>query len=161
MNKKLITDYMPLANSIACRKKKNLPKHITLDELKSSAYFGLVDAASKYNPSIGSFFNYASIRIEGAIKDHLKSLPICSINNSTQENNTIDSKNNFVETNDFFDFISSKISIIEYRIILMYYREFKTMKEIGDLEKLSESRISQIISKSHGKLRKALEEVYL
>lgn len=161
MNKKLITDYIPLANSIAFKKKKHLPNNIRLDEIKSAAYMGLIDASIKYDPSIGSFYNYASIRINGSIKDHLKSLSNNGINNSEQETDVFFIEKNKIDTNDFFDFVSSKIDTAEYKIIRMYYIESKTMKEIGDAEGLCESRISQIISKSHAKLREALKEVQL
>ncbi len=159
MNKKLVVDYIPLANSIAIKKKKNLPRHISLDELKSAAYLGLINASIKYDPLIGSFYNYASIRINGSIKDHLKSLIHNGINNSEQEIDVLILEKNNTDTNDFFDFVSSKINASEYKIIKMYYIECRTMKEIADFEEVSESRISQIISKSLVKLRNTLKEV--
>lgn len=161
MNEKLVVDYIPLANSIAVKKKKHLPKHISLDELKSAAYLGLLNASIKYDSSLGSFYNYACIRINGSIKDHLKSLLHNGINNSEQKLDVFFLEKNKIDTNDFFDFVSSKINPSEYNIIKMYYIESKTMKEIGDIEGISESRISQIISISHKKLRKALKEVQL
>jgi RNA polymerase sigma factor (sigma-70 family) len=157
MNQKLIVDYIPLANSIAFKKKKFLPKCISLDELRPAAYFGLVDAAVKFDSSKGSFYNYACIRISGSIKDHLKSLCFFSINNSKEQKSEAVLDYNPTDTLDFFDFISSNIEDFECKIIKMYYLESKTMKEIGSLKGLSESRVSQIISKSHEKIKKVLE----
>jgi DNA-directed RNA polymerase specialized sigma subunit len=39
----------------------------------------------------------------------------------------------------------------------MYYVEQKTLKEIGVARGVSESRVSQIISKCHRKLRRSME----
>lgn len=157
MNEKLIFDYMPLANSLAFKKKQIVPNYISLDELKSAAYMGLVEAANKYNPLSGSFYNYAFIRINGAIKDHLRSFIDFDKNHTDIEK--YESPINQLEIKDFFDFVYTKLDLVESRIIRMYYLESKTMKEIGFIEELSESRVSQIISKSHKKLKKTLERV--
>jgi RNA polymerase sigma factor for flagellar operon FliA len=150
MNEKLIVDYIPLANSIAFKKKKVLPKKISLDELKSAAYYGLIDAANKFNPKIGSFYCYASIRINGAIKDHLRFL------GNFGKNDIVESyffeKDN-LSTLDFFEYLATKLEEKEFDIIKMYYLESKTMTEIAEIKNLSESRISQIISKLHKKLK--------
>jgi RNA polymerase sigma factor (sigma-70 family) len=154
---KLILDYIPLANSIAIRKKKNLPKYVTLDELKSAAYLGLTQAANKFNPELGSFYGYAHIRINGAIKDHLRSLLDYGKDNIIDDVIFVEKDN--LQTNDFFDVVSKKLSKSESKIIRMYYIESKTMKEIGELESISESRVSQIISSSHKKLKRTLKRV--
>ena len=70
----LITNYLPLARKIAQQKKRQLFS-IYYDELESAAYFGLVDAAHKYNPRKNdNFVFYAKIRILGAIQDYLREL---------------------------------------------------------------------------------------
>lgn len=152
MNNQLILDYIPLANSLAFRKKQNVPNHISLDELKSAAYMGLVEAANRFNASSGAFYTYAIIRINGAIKDHLRSLMNFDKNNTTPDKCFYET--NQLEIEDFFDFVCTKLDLIESRIIKMYYLQSKTMKEIGIIEEVSESRVSQIISKCHKKLKK-------
>jgi DNA-directed RNA polymerase specialized sigma subunit len=69
----LFNQYIPLANKLACKKHKEMPKCVQLDELKSAAYFGLLDAATKYNQDKHSQFPmYARIRILGEINDYLR-----------------------------------------------------------------------------------------
>ena len=159
MNEQLVLDYIPLANSIAWKQSKITPNFVALDDLRSAAYLGLVDAAIKFDVSKGSFANYAKIRIFGAIKDHLKSL--LDYGRKTIEQDDVSFLENFdrANTEDFFDFISKKLKEDETRIIRMYYIEFKSMKEIGKKEGVSESRVSQVISKVHNKLKQILKEV--
>jgi RNA polymerase sigma factor for flagellar operon FliA len=62
--KQMIINFLPLANSIASKEKGKLPKFIDLEELKSVAYLGLVDAANKFDEEKSpSFAAYAKIRI--------------------------------------------------------------------------------------------------
>lgn len=150
--KKLIIDYIPLANKIAFQYFKKTPKKIFFEEIKSFAYLGLTDAANKYDPQKGSFSNYAKIRISGSIKDNLKELiKIDRIENSEQD--VFEEKISFTKFNievfDFFDLICQKINNdIDKSIIKMYFIENKTMKEIGIVNEISESRVSQILKKS-------------
>lgn len=67
----LVLDSLDFAKSLAIQAKFKLPKFVNLDELISAAYFGLVDAANKYNGSV-PFKNYAYVRINGEIKDYLR-----------------------------------------------------------------------------------------
>src|SRR5690606_9250413 len=69
----LVVNYMPLANKIAWAKRKTTPICITIDELKSAAYMGLVEAASRFDPARGVAFGvFARMRIAGQITDYLR-----------------------------------------------------------------------------------------
>src|SRR4051812_1699576 len=69
----LVEQYIPLANKLACRRKKDLPRFVDIEELKSAAYLGLVEAASRYDPKVGVIFStFAYPRIFGAIQDYLR-----------------------------------------------------------------------------------------
>jgi RNA polymerase sigma factor (sigma-70 family) len=157
MNEKLIVDYMPLANKLAWQKSMTTPKSVTFDELKSAAYMGLVDAAIKFDPGLSSFPSYARIRISGAIKDHLKHLSNYGSIRPVREDDAFFSDNDEISTNDFFDFAASKLEESDGNLLKMYYVEQKTLKEIGVARGVGESRVSQIISKCHRKLRRSLE----
>jgi hypothetical protein len=69
----LIAQYMPLARSLAAKKHSQV-NWIDIDELRSAAYYGLVDAASRYDTEHGGFFRYAMVRISGEVQDYLRSL---------------------------------------------------------------------------------------
>jgi RNA polymerase sigma factor for flagellar operon FliA len=81
--KKLITDHIVLAQAVASQKYRTAPHALDLDDLRSLAYQGLVDAASRwfsyceskgYNPEDTQFFViYARPRIAGSIYDKLRS----------------------------------------------------------------------------------------
>jgi RNA polymerase sigma factor (sigma-70 family) len=157
MNEKLIVDYIPLANKLAWQKSMTTPKSVTFDELKSAAYMGLVDAAIKFKPALGSFSNYAKIRIAGSIKDHLKHLSNYGSVRPVREDDGFFSVNDEILTNDFFDFAASKVEESDGDLLRMYYVEQKTLKEIGVIRGVGESRVSQIISKCHRKLRRSME----
>jgi RNA polymerase sigma factor (sigma-70 family) len=157
MNEKLIVDYIPLANKLAWQKSMTTPKSVTFDELKSAAYMGLVDAAIKFKPALGSFSNYAKIRISGSIKDHLKHLSNYGSVRPVREDDGLFHVNDEILTNDFFDFAASKLEESDGNLLKMYYVEQKTLKEIGATKGVGESRVSQIISKCHRKLRRSME----
>jgi DNA-directed RNA polymerase specialized sigma subunit len=55
MNEKLVVDYIPLASKLAWQKSMTTPQSVTFDELKSAAYMGLVDAASKFDAGLSLF----------------------------------------------------------------------------------------------------------
>lgn len=151
---KLVLDYLPLANSIARKYSLNCPRCVSFDEIKSAAYMGLVDAANKFDPSRNVKFGaYARFRIAGEIKDHLKSL---TKNDKIfdEEFDCPSSESN--QTKEFFDFVSEKLGDSYGKIIRMYYVENRTLKEIGTLNGVGESRISQIIKNCHRKLKLAL-----
>ena len=71
---KLIEHYMPIVNIIAGRMAISLPPHVEREDLISSGYFGLLDAASRFDPAKDiKFETYAGIRVKGAMLDYLRS----------------------------------------------------------------------------------------
>jgi len=159
---KLIENYLPLANSLAYEKKKSLPKKVDIDDLKSAAYFGLVDAAQKYIESKSSFGTYARWRITGEIKDFIREScrdnSRCSISLDQPDENgnslaeSVPQKQE-VQTNDFFEETTKKLNDLDKNILSMYYVKDMSMKEIGSKIGVSESRISQILKKSRDKVK--------
>ncbi len=151
----LILNYLPLANKIACNKKRVVPSHVNLDELKSAAYLGLVDAASRYDTKY-NFAPYASIRISGAILDFLRELGwgsraqytvICCGDDYPEDWFAND------ETTKEFEEITECLLKSERQILVWYCIYRYTMKEIGQKISRTESRISQIISRSKDKIK--------
>jgi RNA polymerase sigma factor for flagellar operon FliA len=71
----LIIQYAPWVKFIALRMAAKLPSHIQAEDLISAGIIGLIDALDKFNPAREvQFKTYAQIRIQGAIKDELRSL---------------------------------------------------------------------------------------
>src|ERR671924_2156387 len=71
----LILQYAPWVKFIAMRMAAKLPSHIQAEDLISAGIIGLIDALDKFNPAREvQFKTYAQIRIQGAIKDELRSL---------------------------------------------------------------------------------------
>jgi len=60
---------------------------------------------------------------------------------------------------DLSDHLMKSLSHREKMVILLYYVEDLSMKEIGKILNISESRVSQIRTNTLGKLRKKVEEV--
>jgi RNA polymerase sigma factor FliA len=71
----LIIRYAPWVKYIALRMAAKLPAHIQAEDLISAGIIGLIDALDKFNPTREvQFKTYAQIRIQGAMKDELRSL---------------------------------------------------------------------------------------
>lgn len=70
---KLIIDNLNFAELLAAKFKKN--KKYSYEELKSAAYMGLVEAATKYDSlKNNSFKAFAFLRINGAMKDYIREI---------------------------------------------------------------------------------------
>jgi RNA polymerase sigma factor for flagellar operon FliA len=70
-----IEEHLPLVDRIVggFLARESLPPWVRRDDLMSAGAVGLMDAASKFNPSIGvPFAGYAALRIRGAILDDLR-----------------------------------------------------------------------------------------
>ncbi len=75
----LITSHMELVRQIAWHLRGRVHASVEIEDLIQIGYYGLVKAAQNYKVQDGaSFASYASIRIRGAIVDHLrKSSNLC------------------------------------------------------------------------------------
>lgn len=69
----LITDHLELVKRIAWHLYGRVSAAAEIEDLIQIGYFGLITAAQKYSPQDGaSFASYASLRIRGAMVDHLR-----------------------------------------------------------------------------------------
>ena len=69
---RLVLAYLPLARAMAAILKSAHPRW--RDEFESAAGEGLVEAARRYDPSLGSFPAYAEFRIRARLADVLRSI---------------------------------------------------------------------------------------
>jgi RNA polymerase sigma factor for flagellar operon FliA len=71
----LVMAHVDLVKSMAGRLRRRLPSQVELSELVSVGVLGLIDAASRYQPSLGVPFDaFARRRIHGAMLDALRGL---------------------------------------------------------------------------------------
>ncbi|MDX2055325.1 MAG: RNA polymerase sigma factor FliA [Polyangiaceae bacterium] len=72
----LVDRYMPLVRRISMRAVRKLPPSITVDDLVSAGWVGLLEAFDRRTPEMNEeqFEAYASHRVRGAILDYLRSL---------------------------------------------------------------------------------------
>ncbi len=165
----LVVKYVPLANKLAYQKKKTLPRFVDVEDLKSAAYLGLVEAASRFDPRKGvAFSTFAYPRIFGAIHDYLREqgwirkgdlTPVISLDCSIKDKDgcylkdTIESKNEN-DTEECFEVISVNLDDYSKNILRYYFIEDYSMKEVGDKIGLSESRVSQLIKNYKSEIKK-------
>jgi RNA polymerase sigma factor for flagellar operon FliA len=71
----LVMGHVDLVKSMACRLGRRLPSQVELSELVSVGELGLIEAATRYQPSLGVPFDaFARRRINGAMLDALRGL---------------------------------------------------------------------------------------
>jgi len=153
----LILAHQTLADNLAWKQKKIIPKFISIDELKSAAYLGLVDAASKFDSrKCDSFAAYACIRIRGEIQDYLRELYWGSRRNHVDMLGILDfDRPASPESNaeEFFEEATKCLNGLAKVVIKLYYIGNLYQKEIGRKLNISEGRVSQILKHSLKTLR--------
>lgn len=165
----LVEQYVPLANKLAYQKKKSMPRCIDIEELRSAAYLGLVEAASRYNAALGVCFStYAYPRISGAITDYLRELGwmkrggtynILSLNAPMVEDegmvlgDTVADKEEKHDQEEILEVISLKMDDQAKAVLRHYFIDELSMKEVGARFGVTEGRISQLIKQYKERIR--------
>ena len=71
----LVMTHVDLVKAMATRLRRRLPSQVEISELVSVGVLGLIDAATRYQPTLGVPFDaFARRRIQGAMLDALRSL---------------------------------------------------------------------------------------
>ncbi|RMG97043.1 MAG: FliA/WhiG family RNA polymerase sigma factor [Deltaproteobacteria bacterium] len=66
-------DYLPFVRKVASRMARQLPSHVSLDDLVGAGTVGLLDALRRFSPEHDTKFEtFAEFRIKGAILDELR-----------------------------------------------------------------------------------------
>lgn len=75
------TKYLDFVRRIASRMARNLPSHVSLDDLVGAGILGLIDAKDRYDPEKAERFEtFAEFRVKGAILDELRRYDIMARN---------------------------------------------------------------------------------
>jgi RNA polymerase sigma factor (sigma-70 family) len=157
----IIEKYIILADKLASFKSHLIPKNVTLDELKSAAYMGLIGAVSRFDPNrIASFEGYLKRKINWAMQDYLRFLGWRQDKQYFElekVEEAIDVSENiaFSET---VEKITIGLDTVAKNMVLLYYMEHKTLKEIASGYDLSISRVSQILKKARRTMETNLPE---
>lgn len=222
LREEIILEYAQLVKIVAGRLSMYLGYNVEYDDLVSYGIFGLIDAIDKYDAGKDvKFETYASLRIRGAILDHIRKMDwiprtvrtrqrqitaaikeiedetgktatdeeiagklgltedeyvtwqsqmkvtnVVSLNEYIEQGsevaNSADSSIQFispeeqVEKEELKKMLTQALDILterERRVILLYYYEELTLKEISSVLEVSESRISQLHTKALQKLK--------
>jgi RNA polymerase sigma factor (sigma-70 family) len=173
----LILKHMGLADKIAARVFRNTPRCVRLEEIKSAAYFGLLDAASRYEESKNDRFeHYARHRIQGEIKDYLRqctwggrarpvygwSLDVPVFGGRSRRPISLNEglAAGVAEATDGHEMFTALIRGLPERIrnmFRMYYIDGLTMKAIAERMGMSESRVSQMFTHYRTELKDTWE----
>lgn len=75
------TQYLDFVRKVASRMARNLPSHVSLDDLIGAGILGLIDAMDRYDPAKADRFEtFAEFRVKGAILDELRRYDIMARN---------------------------------------------------------------------------------
>ena len=144
---KMIVDYIIFANAIAARRKKNIPNCVSIEEIRSAAYFGLVDASKRFDGRM-SFATFAGPRIEGAITDYLRELRWGSRRRPVTTTEFKD--DNGKETkffDDLFEVLCKFANKNVRQILTRHFMEGQTQTDIANSLGTTRSNVNQIIKR--------------
>lgn len=151
----LILNHLKYAKIIAKQRKKKLFT-VSLDEIESAAYMGLVEAANVYDEKKSdNFLHFATFRIYGAIRDYLRELIWGTRKNPLSNNSSIIEELTAKSDRDYelFHKIIEELPESNKVALQKYYIDCDKMSEIACFLNVNESRISQIISESKKMLK--------
>jgi len=161
--------------------KGRLPFSVSEEELYAAGMYGLMRATRLYDPEQGAQFKtYAYHKVRGAILDDLRrfdflprsirdkakkegdeapaivGLPIdedghLGIGSSVDED-VVEQQEMLSTMHEAIDQLPEKVR----SVMVLYYRENKTMCEIGEILHITESRVSQIHTNAVARLRRML-----
>lgn len=210
--------FLPLVRRTAMKLARRLPSHVTVADLISYGWVGLLDAFERASPAMSEeeFEAYAVYRVRGAVLDHLRALDPASRaaralsrriaramkaaaakamgDEPTEEavaaelemtlpeyraalerlgragmnriemidvdhlpsSDTTDAPDERASKQELTGIVASAIEKLSERhrlVLALYYQEERTMREIGQILDVSESRVCQIHSEAIHRLR--------
>jgi RNA polymerase sigma factor for flagellar operon FliA len=170
LDEQQIAQFLPLVHKIAQRAASYLRPPLTYEDLVSAGTVGLVKAARDYDAAFNTEFQtYAYIRIKGAILDELRGWAFIPPAVNKQIRRTIDlsveitkqtgnppSETELAEklgltlAQVYETFENARAQAIQQldqrqrQLILLYYQQHLTMKQIAELFCVTEPRVSQL-----------------
>ena len=142
----LVIDHIPLARKIAARRKRTIPAQVSLDELRSAAYMGLVDASKRYDGT-QAFATFASPRIEGAITDYLRELRWGSRRSPVKTQAVEDEgrEESREQYDDLFEVVTKPANSRVRNILKLHFMEGESQTDIASRLGVTRQSVSQSI----------------
>src|SRR6266487_3293189 len=177
LRNQLVENFLPLVKYNAERIWSRLPDGVELDDLISAGVFGLMDAIDAFDVNRGvKFETYCVPRIRGAMLDELRTMDwvprlVRSKASKLEEtrkaleaepgrpprpDKKAEDPTHRLQNRDLMRLVTRGLNRNERLIIILYYYEDMTMKEIGATLDLSESRVSQMHSSIVARLQAQL-----
>src|SRR6266496_2849257 len=142
----LVLNYSPLVKFVAGRMSSGLPAHIEEADLISYGLLGLIGAIERFDLEREiKFETFAVARIKGSIIDELRSLDWVP--------RSVRAKAREIEAAHAI----SRLPEREKLVVALYYYENLTLREIGEVLGVTESRVSQLHTKAVLRLKARLQ----
>lgn len=180
-----VIDHLHLVHRVVRRMARRLPRCVSADDLVSAGTLGLMDALTRYDTGrAASFAPYAEIRIRGAILDHLRAMDwlprsaratvkagdsdaaIVSVEDVREDGfdtfaTTLPLPSSAIERAERKEQLARAIGRLSQRdreILALYYVEDLTLKQIGEVLNVTESRVCQLHGAAVTRLRRQLAD---
>ena len=150
---------------------RTLPRYIAsneTDDLASEAKMAFIDALKTWDPRKGDLWPYSYIRVKGAMQDYVRkrgSDPVSGVYDWITQSayvymvvNKDELSHEDIDHGLQLDDAMQGLTEQERTVILRYYKDDKTFKEIGVELELSESQTSRICKTATLKLKKILSK---
>lgn len=168
---KLLVHYLPVATRMAGQMAARFNQRQHLDDLVQHAALGLREAIGTFDPTRGAAFEaYCGLRVRGAMLDFLRRSRFDArrwredrlrlIGLKHEDAAIADPRSHDpadpVTVRDLREFLLRGLSTIERHVILLYYYENRSLREIGEALNLCESRVSQIHQRVLNRMRERI-----
>lgn len=141
----LVVAHIGFANRLASWRKRKIPPCVSLEELQSAAYMGLVDASKRYDGN-QPFEAFARPRIEGAITDYLRELRWGSRRSPVQAKEFTDTiGKEAARFDDLFEVVSKPQNTRIRNILKWHFVEGETQTEIASKLGVTRASVNQTI----------------
>lgn len=180
-----VIQFLPLVERVAKRIARRLPRSVALDDLVGAGSLGLIDAVKRFDPARApSFSAYAELRIRGAILDHLRALDWlprsmrASVNRGESDAAVVSiddraglgcdgfaaslpTPSTLLEQRELRTCLAAAIAALparSRRVLALYYVDELTLKEVGAVLGVTESRVCQLHGEAVQRLKSVVTE---